>query len=157
MKLSELLCPDAVAPRLQTQTRDEVIAELVDALVKSGRISQQDRDGLFQALIVRESNGSTGFGKGVAVPHCQHQAVKQTVLAVGCSTTGLDFNALDKAPVYSVILLLSPPDDPDRHLRAMELIFQNLQRDSFRTSLRKADGVKTILSLFEQGEGQQAD
>ncbi len=157
MKLSELLCLKSVAPRLQGQTRDEVIGELIDALVQSGRIEQQDREELYQALILRESNGSTGFGKGVAVPHCQHRSVKQTVLAVGCSRTGVEFKALDKAPVYSVILLLSPPDDPDRHLQAMELIFQNLQRDNFRKALRKADGVKTILALFDKGEGQQTD
>lgn len=152
MKLSELLSSKAVIPQLGASTRDEAIGELINALVQAGCLTEQDRPDLYQALIQREANGSTGFGKGVAVPHCQHPAVKQTVLAVGCSRKGLDFNALDKAPVYSVLLLLSPPNDPDRHLQAMELIFQRLQRDGFRKALRVADAVKPIVDLFGQSD-----
>ncbi|MBN1456330.1 MAG: PTS sugar transporter subunit IIA, partial [Sedimentisphaerales bacterium] len=66
----------------------------------------------------------------------------------GCSTKGIDFSSLDKQLVYSVILLLSPSDDPDKHLQAMESIFKNLQKDDFRRFLRQAQSVEQIKELL---------
>src|SRR5438132_674788 len=70
------------------------------------------------ALVKREKNGSTGFGKGVAVPHVKHPKVKKMAAAVGRSVGGIDFSALDNQPVYSVVLLLSPENQPQQHLQA---------------------------------------
>ena len=148
MKLSKIFSHDAFIPQLQADTRDGAIQELLDRLGTTEQLSSQDYKQILQALIEREANGSTGFGKGVAVPHCQHGAVKRTSLAIGCSTGGLDFNALDKAPVYSVLLLLSPAQDHDRHLQAMELVFSNLQRPGFRKALRQANSPNAVLELI---------
>ena len=157
MKLSELLNPDAVVSELQSSTRDGVLSELVEALIAAGSLKPDNSKPLLKALMDRETQGSTGFGKGVAVPHCQHSAVKQMVMAVGRSTKGVEFNALDKAPVYSILLLLSPPDDQDRHLQAMELIFRPLQRATFRKWLRQADSPKAIMDCIAQAEDAGAD
>ena len=157
MKLSELLSQDNVVPELQSSTREGVLAELLDALARAGQIRVQDTQPLLQALMAREAQGSTGFGKGVAVPHCQHAAVSKMVMAVGCSTTGVDFKALDKAPVYSIILLLSPPHDQDRHLQAMELIFRPLQRATFRKWLRQANTAKAIVDCITETQAPEAD
>ena len=157
MKLSEILTYDALIPELHAATRDGVVQELLEVLAHADQISSQDRQQILQALIDRESNGSTGFGKGVAVPHCQHSAVKKTALAIGSSAAGLDFKALDKAPVYSVLLLLSPANDQDRHLQAMELIFRHLQRASFRKALRQANSPEDIRELFAGIEASEAD
>ena len=157
MKLSEIFTYDGLIPELCAGTCEGVIRELLEVLAKADRINRQDGQQILQALIDRESNGSTGFGKGVAVPHCQHSAVKKTALAIGSSTAGLDFKALDKAPVYSVLLLLSPANDQDRHLQAMELIFRHLQRASFRKALRQANSPQDIRELFAGIEASQAD
>ena len=157
MKLSELLSRDAVVSELQSATRDGVLAELVEALVAARCLEPKSAKPVLKALADREAHGSTGFGKGVAVPHCQHCAVKRMVLAVGRSTKGVDFNALDKAPVYSVFLLLSPPDDQDRHLQAMELIFRPLQRATFRKWLRQADTPKAIMDCITQAQDAGED
>ena len=157
MKLSDILNYDALVPELRADTRDGVIQELLEVLADANQINPQDRRQILQAIIDRESNGSTGFGKGVAVPHCQHEAVKKTALAIGCSTAGLDFKALDKAPVYSVLLLLSPANDHDRHLQAMELIFRNLQRASFRKALRQVNSKEAIRELFSAIEASRED
>ena len=156
MKLSKIFSHDAFIPQLQADTRDGAIQELLDRLGTTEQLSSQDYKQILQALIEREANGSTGFGKGVAVPHCQHGAVKRTSLAIGCSTGGLDFNALDKAPVYSVLLLLSPADNHDQHLQAMELIFSNLQRPSFRKALRQANKPEDVLELIAGTEDSKA-
>ena len=157
MKLSELLSQDAVVAELQSSTREGVLAELLDVLVRADQIKDQDAQPILKALMERETQGSTGFGKGVAVPHCQHSAVNKMVMAVGCSTKGVDFKALDKAPVYSIILLLSPPNNQDRHLQAMELIFRPLQRATFRKWLRQANTSKEILECIVEAEDPGAD
>ncbi len=128
MKLAEFFCFEPLIPELKSDDRDGAIAELVAALDKSGKLGRGNREDITKAIIKREREASTGMGKGVAVPHVKHPAVKNVVAAVGQSSTGLDFSALDKQPVYSVILLISPVDNPDRHLQAMECIFRHLQQ-----------------------------
>ena len=157
MKLSKLLSLDAVVSELRSATCHGVLSELVEALIAAGSLKPKSSQPVLKALIDRETQGSTGFGNGVAVPHCQHSAVKRMVMAVGRSTTGVEFNALDKAPVYSVFLLLSPPDDQDRHLQAMELIFRPLQRATFRKWLRQADTPKAIMDCIAQAEDAGVD
>ena len=157
MKLAEILSQDALIPELRSDSRDGAIQELLEVLLAADQLSSQDYRQILQALIEREANGSTGFGKGVAVPHCQHRAVKKTALAIGRSAKGLDFNALDEAPVYSVLLLLSPANDQDRHLRAMELIFRHLQRASFRKALRQASTPEVVCELIAGTEASEAN
>jgi mannitol/fructose-specific phosphotransferase system IIA component (Ntr-type) len=71
---------------------------------------------------------------------------------IGRSSSGIDFAALDRAPVYTIVLLLSPPDDPDGHLQAMENIFRHLQRDNFRRFLRQSETKEAILDLIEEAD-----
>jgi mannitol/fructose-specific phosphotransferase system IIA component (Ntr-type) len=144
MKLSDFVCFDAVLPQLEATDRDSAIAELVEALASAGKIASANQAEITEAVIKRENEASTGIGKGMAVPHVKHVAVKEVIATVGCSGRGIDFNSLDKQPVYSVILLLSPADNADMHLRAMENIFRNLQKDDFRRFLRQARTIEQI-------------
>lgn len=155
MKLLDFILPDALVPELKSTERDEVIAELVDAAVEAKGVPKTLRDTLVKEIIGREKHGSTGFGKGVAVPHVKHEKIKKMVAAVGVSQKGVDFNALDKEPVYSVVLLLSPIDQPDQHLQAMENIFSNLQKDNFRRFLRQSDSAEAIKDLLLEADNQQ--
>ena len=93
---------------------------------------------------------------GVAVPHVKNDRVKKMVGTIGRSSRGVDFAALDRAPVYTVVLLLSPPDDPDRHLEAMESIFRHLQRDNFRRFLRQSETVEEIVELIGEADEMPA-
>lgn len=155
MKLIDFVATDAILPDLQSTGRDDVIRELVDALIAAGAAPKNLRDELVKEIIDREKHGSTGFGKGVAVPHVKHAKIKKMAAAIGVSQKGIDFNALDKAPVYSVVLLLSPKDKPDEHLQAMENIFSNLQKDTFRRFLRQASSRKDIEELIHEADTQQ--
>ncbi|MHC4186380.1 MAG: HPr family phosphocarrier protein [Planctomycetota bacterium] len=103
-------------------------------------------------MIERENEASTGLGKGIAVPHVKHKAVKKTVAAIGQSSAGIDFSSLDKQPVYSVLLLLSPIDEPDKHLQAMENIFRHLQQDKFRRFLRQSRTLEDIKDLLQEAD-----
>lgn len=155
MKLSDFIVSKALVPQLSSNERDLVINELVDALVASDAVDATLRDDLIKLITDREKKGSTGFGKGVAVPHVKHKKIKKMVATIGVSATGVDFNALDKAPVYSVVLLLSPEDKPDEHLQAMENIFRNLQNDTFRKFLRQATTRKEIVELISEADNHQ--
>ena len=155
MKMLEIIPEGAVVARLESDDRDMVIAELVDALIVSGSAPKKLRDELIAKALERERRGSTGFGKGVAVPHVKHDAVTKMSAAIGISDSGVDFNALDKQPVYSFILLLSPASRPDEHLQAMEVIFKNLSQDTFRRFLRQAASVEDVMTLLADADNQQ--
>ena len=152
MKFSDIICFKAIIPELKAKDRDGVIAELVSALDKAGRLGKGNREKLIKAVIGRENEASTGMGKGIAVPHVKHPAVKDVVVVIGQSSAGIDFFALDKQPVYSVVLLISPIDEPDKHLQAMENVFKHLQQPKFRKFLRQAQNVEQIVDLLKEAD-----
>ena len=152
MKLADFICFEAIIAGLKVTDRDGAIAELVQALDKAGRLGKANAQKLIKAITKRENEASTGMGKGVAVPHVKHEAVKDVVATVGQSSTGIDFFSLDKRPVYSVILLISPLNAPDRHLEAMESIFKHLQRDKFRKFLRQSQTAEEIADLLREAD-----
>jgi mannitol/fructose-specific phosphotransferase system IIA component (Ntr-type) len=154
MRLSEIVVRDAIIPDLSATDRDQAIAQIVDALVAAGALTPELQDEFVKAIIKREKRGSTGFGHGVAVPHVKHPAISRMAVAVGISRAGIDFNALDKQPVYSIFLLLSPEDRPEDHLDAMEVIFGNLSQDTFRRFLRQARSVQDVLTLLEEADSK---
>jgi mannitol/fructose-specific phosphotransferase system IIA component (Ntr-type) len=152
MKLGDFIVKDSIVAELKATSRDGVIRELVEALAAAGAVATSDVDVICKAILDRERHGSTGFGKGVAVPHVKLACIKKRIGTIGRSATGVDFSALDQAPVYSVVLLLSPPDNPDGHLHAMENIFRNLQQDNFRRFLRQASSRREIIELIEEAD-----
>jgi mannitol/fructose-specific phosphotransferase system IIA component (Ntr-type) len=148
MRFADFICFEATIAQLQASGRDDAIKELVLSLENAGKLGKGVSKDIVRAIIKRENEASTGMGKGVAIPHVKHKSVKEVIGVVGLSSTGIDFLALDKQPVHSVILLISPKDDPDGHLIIMEYIFNNLQREMFRKFLRqcsKAEQVKDLL------------
>lgn len=152
MKFADFVCFDAMVPQLEAGDRDGAIAELVKALDKAGKFGDHDRDEIVKAVIKRENEASTGMGKGIAIPHVKHPAVDNVVATVGQSSAGIDFSALDEQPVYSVMLLISPVDDPDKHLQAMENVFKNLQFEKFRRFLIQSDTADQIADLLVEAD-----
>ena len=152
MKLMEFIVADAIVPELAATTRDEAIRELVSSLGAVGAIDTGAVDDIVAALVKRENTGSTGFGKGVAVPHVKHSSVTKMTAVVGRSVGCLDFAAFDSQPVYSIFLLLSPDNAAQQHLQAMNIIFSNLQKDMFRRFLRQSDSKQKIVDLLEEAD-----
>jgi len=152
MKLSDFVVSDAIIPELKATDRNGVIREMVDALAGSLSMDEKTANKIANAVIQRENQGSTGFGKGVAVPHAKHAEINRIVATIARSSEGVDFAALDRAPVYIVVLLLSPADNPDQHLASMENIFRHLQRDNFRRFLRQATTQDEIQELVKEAD-----
>src|SRR3954468_16954222 len=152
MKLRDFIVTDSIVAHVQATDRDGAIRELVTSLASAGALPQDAVDEVIAALIAREQNGSTGFGKGVAVPHTKHPKIKRMAATVGRSPGGLDFSPLDNQPVYSIVLLLSPDNQPQQHLQAMNTVFTNLQKDLFRRFLRQSATRQAIIELMEEAE-----
>jgi PTS system nitrogen regulatory IIA component len=152
MKLKDFIVSEAIVPELQASERDGAIRELVQSLANAGGLPEAAVDEVVAALIKREANGSTGFGKGVAVPHVKHAKVKKMVGTIGRSAAGIDFAALDHQPVYSIVLLLSPENQPQQHLQAMNIVFSNLQKDMFRRFLRQSTTRQAISDLLDEAD-----
>ncbi len=150
MKFVDFVCFEAIIPELQAKDRDGVIAELVSALEKAGRLKKPSREKIIKSMIERENEASTGIGKGIALPHVKYPGIEDVVAVIGQSSTGIDFSALDKQPVYSVILLISPVDNPDKHLQAMESVFKRLQQERFRKFLRQSRSAEEIEELLKE-------
>jgi PTS system fructose-specific IIA component/PTS system nitrogen regulatory IIA component len=157
MKLRDFFCTQAIIPELEARDRNGVIREMVRSLADQAAIDAKHVESISRALIQRENQGSTGFGKGVAVPHVKHQHVPNMIASIGRSGHGVDFSALDRAPVYTVVMLLSPQDDPDAHLAAMGKIFSHLQDDKFRRFLRQADTRAKIEDLIVEADAEDAE
>ena len=157
MKLSDIISASAIVPELTATDRKGVIRELAQALADSGQIPAEHAEAITKAVIARENQGSTGFGKGVAVPHVKHPSLTRMTATIGRSSHGVDFAALDRAPVYTIFMLLSPADKPEEHLAAMERIFRYLQRDNFRKFLRQADSREAILDLVREADESRGD
>ena len=152
MKLKDFIVSEAIVAELQAVDRDGAIRELVDGLCKAGELPESAVGEVVAALIKREQNGSTGFGKGVAVPHVKHAKIKKMVGTIGRSAHGIDFASLDHQPVYSIVLLLSPENQPQQHLQAMNIVFSNLQKDMFRRFLRQSATKQAIVELLDEAD-----
>lgn len=151
MKLLDLVHPKAIIPELKAHDRNGVIRELVEVLAGAELVGPHAVDSIVKSIIARErTRGTTGFGKGVAAPHAKIDKLSRVVAAVGRSSRGVDFASLDGEPVYGVFLILSPSDDAEQHLRAMELVFRHLQQERFRKFLRQSGDVEKIYDLLKE-------
>ena len=147
MTFSDFILVDSLTTNLQADTKEGVIRELVKALNAARAIPDGQVEFVIDAILRREQLGSTAIGDGVAVPHTKHLAVDRLVGVIGISRDGVDFDALDNGPVNIFIMLVSPPDRPGDHLRALEYITANL---------RSPDFTKKLLSATTPAEMYQA-
>jgi mannitol/fructose-specific phosphotransferase system IIA component (Ntr-type) len=155
MKFSDFICNPAICADLKSDDKESVIGELVGSLVDSEQVSADDRDSIIQSIMKREELGSTGIGRGVAVPHTKHPSVNRLVGTVGVSVEGVDFDSLDGEKVQLFFLLLSPPDRPGDHLRALENISKQLRDDTFCRFLKQAKSPDDIQQLLEEADNNQ--
>ncbi|MEM9414437.1 MAG: PTS sugar transporter subunit IIA [Planctomycetota bacterium] len=155
MKLCDFVVTDAILPDLNATSRDDAIHEMADAMVAAKAVPKALRDELVKSVLDREKHGSTGFGKGVAVPHVKHEKIKKVTACVAVSKQGVDFNALDREPVYAIFLLASPKDKPEEHLDAMNNLFANLQNERFRKFLRMAETTQAVQEVLEEADAGQ--
>ena len=152
MKLIDFLVTDATVEDLEAVEKEDVIRELVGKLASAGAIGSRSVKAITEAIMKREALGSTGIGRGIAVPHAKHTSVDRIVGCMGRSKKGINFAAIDGEPVYLVFLLVSPPDQPGPHLKALEHISVVLRDENFSRFLRRAKDQAELVSLLAEAD-----
>ncbi len=149
MTLGHLLSVDQIIPEMKATERWSAIVELVEMLVKLGKIKAADQETVLAALRAREETMSTGIGFGIAIPHASSDRVSEVVAAFGRSSGGIEFDSLDGLPVKFIVLFIVPKDQFQTHLRTLAAIAKFLNDRSVRDRLATAANPEEILSIFE--------
>ena len=150
MTLLDILSPESTTVDLKGETKEEIIAELVDSLAVGDAIS--DRDKVLQAVLEREKIMSTGIGDGIAIPHGKSDSVVKLVAALGTQRRGVDFEALDGEPAYVFFLLVSPANVSGPHIKALARISRLLKNDEFKKKLISASSSAEIIAAIKSEE-----
>lgn len=148
MNLADFLDNEVVKVPVESLTRDEVIAELVELLVRAGKI--KDRGPILDALYERETRGSTGIGGGVAIPHARCEDIRDIILAVGIAPQGIEFEAVDDEPVKIVFLLLGSPQRPSQTIEALADIGILVQIPRVYEKLVNAGSATDVINAIEE-------
>ncbi len=154
MKLGDIIPDGGIMDDLKAVEKEDVIKEMVQALVKSGRIEESSSPKVIKALMDREELGSTGIGAGVAVPHAKHDSISDLVGAFGRSKKGINFDALDGEPVHILFLLLSSKNASGAHLEALAYISRLVRDEKFVKFLKDAKDVKELRDLLGEADQQ---
>jgi mannitol/fructose-specific phosphotransferase system IIA component (Ntr-type) len=147
MKLREFFTAEAVSLSLASDAKDDLLKELVGLL----ELDAKSEAILFKTLKRRENLGSTGIGKGIAIPHCRSLVVNRLRLAYGRKPDGVDFNAIDGEPVYNFFLIVAPPlEVSNQYLPVLGKIAQFAKDPAVPERLRQLEGSQDFLALIEE-------
>jgi PTS system fructose-specific IIA component/PTS system nitrogen regulatory IIA component len=150
MRMSDFVVREAILPEITANSKEAVIRGMVESLRAAGQFRGADLEDIVRAILKRELLGSTGIGRGVAIPHTKHNSVDKLIGTVAVSHSGVAFESLDGEPAYIFVLLISPQDRPGDHLRALENVSRCLRDDAFVRSLRAATTREEISALLDR-------
>lgn len=150
MLVMDFLSKKAIVTDIKSTKKEDVIKELVDSLIDSGEIEKRCRNKLIDALMSRESLGSTAIGQGIAIPHAKSDCVTKLLAAFGLSKKGVDFDSLDGELAYIFFLLVAPQDSAGPHLKALARISRLLKDKYFRDTLRSCQDDKSVIKIMSQ-------
>ncbi len=151
MRISELLNEDLILPDLSSQDRKGVFREIVRFLKKNNHVTK-DKE-LLERLLHREKMGSTAIGGGVAIPHCKFGDIRNPLVMISLSRTGIEFKAVDEKPVHLFFTVITSPDTPGDNLQILALIANLVRRSrSLIKKISQAGEKKTILDIIREEE-----
>lgn len=147
MQLRDFFSEDAINLDLSTETKDETLKELVGLF----RLDEKSESILFKMLKRRENLGSTGIGRGIAIPHCRSLVVNRLRVAFGRHRGGLDFKAIDEKPVHFVFLIVAPPlEVSNQYLPVLGKIAQFSKEPDVPDRLSTVESPDDFLRLLEE-------
>lgn len=147
MPLKDFFTPDAVSLELRGNGKDAILAELVSLL----RIEDRAADTLLRVLQRRESLGSTGVGRGIAIPHCRSLVASRLRLAYGHRKEGVEFQAIDGRPVFDFFLIVAPPlEVSNQYLPVLGKIAQFAKEPDVSQRLAALTSAEDFFRLLEE-------
>ncbi len=150
MKICGLLREEKIFLALKPGDKKEILKEFVAALKERGFIT--DEKAILNELLKRESLGSTGLEKGIAVPHALTDKIKEPLLALALIRKGVDFEAVDRMPTYVILLLLGNKENPAYQLRVLAHICRLIKETPVVEKIKKAKSARDICSILEEEE-----
>jgi len=146
MRLKDFFSPDAVSLALQGGSKDDVLRELISLL----HLDEKSDGMLFKMLKRRENLGSTGIGRGIAIPHCRSLVVNRLRVAFGRKPEGMDFRAIDEKPVHNFFLIVAPPlEVSNQYLPVLGKIAQFAKEPDVPERLAKLKTPEEFMELLE--------
>jgi len=133
---------------LKSDTKNEIIGEMVELLVKGGRIRPADGKEVLRAILEREQKISTGLQHGVAVPHGKTNAVEELVTAIALKKEGVDFESLDGEPSRIFVMTVSSPLRAGPHMEYLAEISRLLNSASVRKRVLEADSINALIGAL---------
>jgi mannitol/fructose-specific phosphotransferase system IIA component (Ntr-type) len=147
MKLRELFTREVVNLNLKADSKDPILKELVQSL----GLDEKAEATLFKTLKRRENLGSTGIGKGIAIPHCRSLVVNRLRLAYGRKAEGVEFKAIDGRPVFNFFLIVAPPlEVSNQYLPVLGKIAQFAKDPEVPVRLGEIQTAEEFLDLLEE-------
>lgn len=145
MELREFFAEDAIQLNLAGTTKDDILKELIGLL----KLPEKDEATLFKMLKRRENLGSTGMGRGIAIPHCRSMVVSKLRVAFGRKPAGVDFKALDDKPVHFFFLIVAPPlEVSNQYLPVLGKIAQFSKEGDVPEKLMSLSDPKQFMELL---------
>jgi mannitol/fructose-specific phosphotransferase system IIA component (Ntr-type) len=151
MNLAELLSVEQIVPKLTAPDRWAVVDQLIEVLVRTGKIPAAEREAVRKAVKDREMTKSTGIGYGIALPHASVGCIQDVVAAFGRLNPPVDFKALDNEPVTMCLLFLTPQGQFQKHLLTLSSFARFLSSKDNRQKLQQAASAGEILEIFRSG------
>jgi mannitol/fructose-specific phosphotransferase system IIA component (Ntr-type) len=149
MKLAKLLSADQIILDMKSVEHWSAILELVEHLAETKQLPAALKQEILASLKEREEQVSTGIGSGVAIPHAFSDHIEEVVAVFGRSKTGIDFEAIDNAPVHLIILFIVPSKDYHLHLRTLAAIAKMFTNPEVRRQIGVAQTRDEILAILD--------
>jgi len=147
MELRDFFSEDAIKLELECNSKDEILKELIDLL----GLDDKSEGMLFKMLKRRENLGSTGIGRGIAIPHCRSLVVNKLRVAFGRKSQGVDFKAIDEKPVFFFFLIVAPPlEVSNQYLPVLGKIAQFSKESDVPERLLKLKEPREFMQLLEE-------
>ena len=154
MDLADILTRDQILPALRAGNRWDAIDELIQSLVTTGRIQPEHQAAITAVVRKREASMSTGIGFGIGIPHASTDLIPEVTGALGRSSEGVNFDALDNQPVHLVMLFLVPQGQFQKHLHTLANIAKLLHRAELRQALETAPDAQAMFDVIRRFGGR---
>jgi PTS system fructose-specific IIA component/PTS system nitrogen regulatory IIA component len=153
-RMSQVIVAKAFTPLPADADKRTIITTLAEALVTAKRLTKEQVQTIVEEAMRREAVGSTGIGHGIAIPHCRTALASDIMCSYGQCREGLDFDSLDGEPVYSVFLLLTPPDRKEDHLALMKSFASQIRKEHFCEFLHQVPNSQSLVELLAEFEAR---
>lgn len=146
----ELFQESTITTGLEGKTKDALLREMTDLLVEAKALTKKEGSKAFDLLKKREQAGSTGVGRGVAVPHVKVSGLKTVAAGLGVHRAGIDYRSIDGEAVHLVFCIVRPDQDSDEHLKFLQWVSRLARHQDFRQFAKRAKDEKELLALLKE-------